>query len=149
MSERQNITPLQIGHFIVGWTYSDDGQWYAATSDDSRTTLGPFKQMGDASDALIKSTYLMSHTVADGTYLLLVTRDHDGLLHDDAAGMVTWFTTDKTKGESIRWTVRDGKVDINAMSGVGTVLNAEAKGAAMLEAAQQAQAALAALEVTA
>ena len=149
MSERQNITPLQISHFVVGWTYSEDGQWYAATSDDNRSTLGPFKQMGDASDALIKSTRLHSHSVGDGTYLLLVTSDNDGLLHDDAAGMVTWFTTDKTKGESIRWTVRDGKVDINAMSGVGTPLNAEAKGAAMLEAAQQAQAALAALEVTA
>lgn len=148
MSDRRNITELQIGDFIVGWTHEEQGQWYATAKNDERTTLGPFKQMGDPSDALIKSTYLMSHTVSDGTYLLLVTNSTERL-HDDPAGCVTWMTTDKMDGQSVTWTVRDGNVEINAMSGVGTPRNAEAKGAAMLEAAQQAQAALAALEVTA
>lgn len=151
MSERTNITDLQIGHFVVGWTYEQDGQWYATAKNEARTTLGPFAQMGDASDALIKSTYLMAHTVTDGTYLLLVTTEPQNARFDADRihGSVTWFTTDKVDGEAVRWEVKDGAVDMNGWSGVGTVLNAEAKGAAMLEAAKQAQAALAALEVTA
>jgi len=151
MSKREDTTELQIGNFVVGWTYREDGEWYATAKNEARTTLGPFKQMGDASDALIKSTYLMEHTVADGTYLLLVTTEPRNMRFDADRihGSVAWFTTDKMDGEAVRWEVRDGNVDINGWSGVGTVRNAEAKGAAMLEAAQQAQAALASLGVTA
>lgn len=143
-----SITELNIAGFIVGWTHDTDGQWYATTKDEQQTTFGPFSQMGDASDALVRSTYLLPHTVGDGTYLLLVVQ-HKSCLHDDAVGSVTWMTADQSDGENVRWSVRDGVVDITASSGVGTPRNAEAKGAAMLEAAQQAQAALASLKVAA
>lgn len=151
MNNREDITPLAIGHFTVGWTYREDGEWYATAANEGRTTLGPFKQMGDASDALIKSTYLMEHTLGDGSYLLLVTQEPRNTHYDPDSihGYVTWFTVDNVDGEAVSWEVRDGAIKINGWSGVGTVLNAEAKGAAMLEAAQQAQQALAALEVTA
>ena len=140
-----NITEINIAGFTVGWTHDADGQWYATAADEQKTMLGPFKQMGDARAALVRSTHLMSHTVGDGTYVLL-TMQHLSPLHDDAVGSVTWMTADQSDGESVRWSVRDGIVDIKATSAVGTPRNAEAKGAAMLKAAQQAQAALASLD---
>jgi hypothetical protein len=153
-NERTNITELNLAGYVIGWTYMQDGEWYATTKTDDRVTVGPFKQHGDASDALVRMTYLIEHTV-DGdvwptaTYLLMMHNDGPGM-HDRASGSVTWMTTDKPDGESVTWTVgADGTIDMNAMSGVGTPRNAEAKGAAMLEAVKQAQAAVAAMAVTA
>lgn len=140
-----NITEINIAGFTVGWTHDADGQWYATAKDEQKTMIGPFNQMGDARAALVRFTYLMPHTVSDGTYLL-VAMQHKSPLHDDAVGSVTWMTADQSDGESVRWSVRDGIVDIKATSGVGTSRNAEAKGAAMLEAAKQAEAALATLD---
>lgn len=140
-----NITEINIAGFAVGWTHDVDGQCYATAKDEQQTMLGPFKQMGGARAALVMFTYPMSHTVGDGTYVLL-TMQNLSPLHDDAVGSVTWMTADQPDGESVRWSVRDGIVDISAASGVGTPRNAEAKGAAMLEAAKQAQAALVALD---
>jgi hypothetical protein len=148
--DRTNITEQRVAGFLVGWTYYADGAWYATAANEGRTTYGPLDNVAQAADALVQSVYLMQHVREDGEYLLMVARDDAAMSAPGGiSGTVTWFTADKMDGEAVRWQVRDGQVDINGWSGVGSIRNAEAKAAAMLEAATEAHTANAAQQAVA
>lgn len=142
---RTNVNEYHVGNEVLaGWTYQDDGEWYATLADDSRTTIGPVKGEGHAQSEIAKRA--SSHAGRFGTWVILVADDSHPM-YDDAAGSVTFIVGDKS--ESVTWTVRDGKANLNGWSGVGTPAEAEAKAYAINIAADEAHRALKALEAVA
>ena len=148
MSDRKNIAELMHGGFLIGWTYQQDGDWMASTNTECRTKFGPFVSEENAQDALLGVVTMHYGSIARRTFALIsITnrRDADDLMGYQASGSTTWFSEDSPAGQVVRWHIEDGQACINALSGVGSPANGEAKAWAILEATGSAATALASI----
>lgn len=137
-NKRTNTNEFHVNGVVVGWTYQEGGEWYATLCDDNRSTFGPVPGEGHAQSEIV--TRASSHAGRHGSFTILTAGDRDSM-YDDAAGIVTFIVGDKS--ESVTWSVRNGKANINGWSGVGTPAEAEAKAYAINRAADESARALA------
>lgn len=147
MSEQTSITEITVDGMHVGWTYQQDGSWWATAANANRTQFGPHTNADRAQSDLMRHVRTGWCSDTDGRWALLSVRDNNtGTLAKwrEASGTVTYLTTDDTSTMlwNISWEVRDGSAEFNAPSGLGTMLQADAKANAITQAISDAQEAI-------
>ena len=144
----------------AGWIYKEEGSsfWKATPKADQMFVVGEYETREEAERGLVEwlakngggpRTSRLARTGA----FMLVTKRTDQYFGDysnaHARGEVVYSTSEgQASMNSITWTIeKNGEIDFNMASGLGSPLEAEAKSEAIQMAIREAQWALAEIEV--